>query len=105
MVHGILAALLTPTSEDGSAVNYETLRRLVDFHIQSGVHGCFVCGGSGEGLLLTPQERQAVLETVVEAGRRIHFISPSSTRPTALCIAPGARPFVRLMAHFNRWAD
>jgi N-acetylneuraminate lyase len=51
----------------GTTVNYASLRRLIDFHIESGVSGFFVCGGSGEGLLLKPEERQAVLETAVDA--------------------------------------
>ena len=67
MIHGIIPALLTPLNEAGTAVNHATLRRLVEFHIQRGVTGFFVCGGSGEGLLLTAEERQAVLETVVAA--------------------------------------
>ena len=50
MIRGILPALLTPM-DDGLAVNHAALRRLVEFHIQSGVSGFFVCGGSGEGLL------------------------------------------------------
>jgi N-acetylneuraminate lyase len=67
LIHGIIPALLTPLNEAGTAVNHTTLRRLVEFHIQRGVTGFFVCGGSGEGLLLTAEERQAVLETVVAA--------------------------------------
>lgn len=67
MIHGILPALLTPMSASGDAVDHAVLRRLVEFHIQSGVSGFFVCGGTGEGLLLLEQERRAVLETVVDA--------------------------------------
>ena len=48
MIHGIIPALLTPLNEAGTAVNYATLSRLVEFHIQRGVTGFFVCGGSGE---------------------------------------------------------
>ncbi|MBK9945005.1 MAG: dihydrodipicolinate synthase family protein [Kouleothrix sp.] len=69
MIHGILPALLTPMDADGASVNHATLQRLVEFHIQRGVAGFFVCGGSGEGLLLTPAEREAVLATVVAAVR------------------------------------
>jgi N-acetylneuraminate lyase len=68
MIHGILPALLTPM-DDGVAVNHAALRRLVEFQIQSGVSGFFVCGGTGEGLLLAAEERQATLETVVQAAR------------------------------------
>jgi N-acetylneuraminate lyase len=67
MIHGIIPALITPLNEDGTAVNYATLRQLVEFHILRGIRGFFVCGGSGEGLLLTPDERQAVLEAVIAA--------------------------------------
>lgn len=66
MIQGIFPALITPL-DGGKTVNFDTLRKLVDFHIQSGVHGFFVCGGSGEGLLLSVEERKAVLETVKEA--------------------------------------
>ena len=67
MIRGILPALLTPMDDDGASVNHESLRRLVEFHIQSGASGFFVCGGTGEGLLLNPQERREVLATVVAA--------------------------------------
>jgi N-acetylneuraminate lyase len=55
--------------QGGAAVNHAALRRLAEFHIQGGVSGFFVCGGSGEGLLLGADERQAVLETVMNAVR------------------------------------
>jgi len=66
MIHGILPALLTPMNVDGSEVNYETLPALVEFMLDSGVSGFFVCGGSGEGLLLKSEERRRILEIVVE---------------------------------------
>ncbi len=66
MIRGILPALLTPMNEDGSEVNYEALPELVEFHLSAGVAGFFVCGGSGEGLLLRPEERRAILNIVVE---------------------------------------
>ena len=67
MIRGILPALLTPMDDDGTSVNHESLRRLVEFHIRSGASGFFVCGGTGEGLLLNPQERREVLATVMAA--------------------------------------
>jgi N-acetylneuraminate lyase len=84
LVHGILPALLTPMDETGTAVNYTTLRRLVELHIQSGVSGFFVCGGSGEGLLLSAEERQSVLEAVVAAaGGRVSVIAHVGALDTA----------------------
>ena len=71
ILRGIYPALLTPMSDDGSTVNYAALRQLVEMQIQCGVHGFFVCGGSGEGILLTTEERRQILETVLDqsAGR------------------------------------
>lgn len=66
-IEGILPALLTPMDDAGATVNHQSLRMLVDMQIERGVSGFFVCGGTGEGLLLSAPERQAVLETVVEA--------------------------------------
>jgi N-acetylneuraminate lyase len=66
ILRGIFPALVTPLSEDGREVNYEALRQLLEMLIASGVHGFFVCGGSGEGVLLTPSERRQILETVLD---------------------------------------
>jgi N-acetylneuraminate lyase len=66
LLRGIFPALLTPLSDDGSEVNYAALRQLVEMQIASGVHGFFVCGGSGEGILLTANERRQILETVLD---------------------------------------
>lgn len=67
MIRGILPALITPMDADGAAVDYDSLAQLVDWQIGRGVSGFFVCGGSGEGLLLSPEERRRVLATVLEA--------------------------------------
>ncbi len=71
MIRGIVPALITPMNQDGSAVDIAAVRDLVDFLIARGVSGFFVCGGTGEGLLLTPTERRAILEATVDqtAGR------------------------------------
>ena len=84
LIRGILPALLTPMDDAGAVVNHHTLRRLVELHIASGVNGFFVCGGTGEGLLLTPDEREAVLETVVAAAAgRVKIIAHVGALDTA----------------------
>lgn len=67
MIRGILPALITPMDDDGVEVNYDSLGKLVEQQIRRGVSGFFVCGGTGEGLLLTPEERTRVVAAVVEA--------------------------------------
>jgi len=62
---GIFPALLTPFDEQ-DRVNETVLRDILDFQLWAGVHGFWVCGGSGEGLLLSGEERRRVAEIVVE---------------------------------------
>jgi N-acetylneuraminate lyase len=40
---------------------------LVDYFVEHGVSGLYVCGSTGEGLLQTEEERMTVAETVVRA--------------------------------------
>lgn len=69
--HGIMPALLTPFTADGE-VNYPELRRLVRWHLDSGVHGFFACGSAGEGILMPVEERAHVLEAILsEVSRQV----------------------------------
>ncbi len=84
MIRGILPALITPMNDDGSEVNYAGLNQLVEWQIQHGASGFFVCGGSGEGLLLRPAERRQVLETVItQAAGRAKVIAHIGALDTA----------------------
>jgi N-acetylneuraminate lyase len=76
ILRGVMPALITPMSADGTTVNYEALPSLVDLLIDRGVSGFFVCGGTGEGLLLSPEERRKILEIVVkQTGDRAAIIA------------------------------
>ena len=91
MIRGILPALLTPMNEDGSEVNYGALSGLVERHLAAGVDGFFVCGGSGEGLLLRPEERRAILGNVVEqVGDRAAIIAHVGAMATQDAVALAA---------------
>jgi len=46
-----------------------SMRQIVRHQIDSGVHGLYVCGGTGEGLLMNSKERQDLLETVLDETR------------------------------------
>ena len=61
---GAWPALVTPfTAKD--EVNVSVLRELVDYLIDKRVGGFYVCGGTGEGLFMSPEERKLVTETAV----------------------------------------
>ncbi len=63
--NGAWPALVTPfTPED--KVNVGVLRELVEYLIDKRVGGFYVCGGTGEGLFMSPEERKIVTETVVD---------------------------------------
>ena len=64
MMHGILPAAVTPLDEAGTfapAVFEQLLERLYG----AGVHGVYVCGSTGEGMLQSRQQRQAIVETAM----------------------------------------
>ena len=60
---GVYSALMTPFKADGS-VDYDALKRLADFCIDSGLSGLYVGGSTGEGFLLTEEERMEVFRVV-----------------------------------------
>ncbi|WP_248927822.1 N-acetylneuraminate lyase [Paenibacillus hamazuiensis] len=62
---GIFTALLTPMHEDGS-IDFASLEQLVEHQIGQGIRGFYVGGSTGEGFILTSDERKQVLETVVK---------------------------------------
>lgn len=79
----IYSALVLPCNDDES-VNWESLRRLVDRQIEDGVEGFYCCGSSGEGLLMTIEERKRFVEVVVDqAAGRVPVIAHIGTVRTA----------------------
>ena len=65
--HGVLPALITPFTEDGTDVDADALAAIVDRLVGAGVAGLVPGGSTGEFTTLTNAERRAVIETSVEA--------------------------------------
>jgi len=63
---GIIPAMVTPLTQ-GDELNLPALRRLTDFLIEGGSHAVFATGSQGEFWAFSPDEKQRVWETVVEA--------------------------------------
>ncbi|WP_319755489.1 dihydrodipicolinate synthase family protein [uncultured Sphaerochaeta sp.] len=59
----VISALITPMDE-GREVDVHALEKLVEYEIGHGADGFYCCGSSGEGLLLSPDERKLVVDTV-----------------------------------------
>ena len=65
---GAYAALVTPYKADGS-VNEEMIERLVEHGLANGLRGFYLTGSTGEGFLLSSDERVRVYERAVKAAR------------------------------------
>ncbi len=69
MLHGALAAVLTPLRDGGAAVDEDAFAPYVDFLAGHGLDGLLAMGTTGEGLLLGLDERRRVAELFVEEAR------------------------------------
>jgi 4-hydroxy-tetrahydrodipicolinate synthase len=65
--HGVLPALITPFTEDGTDVDADALAAIVDRLVGAGVAGLVPGGSTGEFTTLSTAERHAVIEVTVEA--------------------------------------
>jgi N-acetylneuraminate lyase len=63
---GLVAAAFTPMRADGS-LNLAMVKPIVEYLVASGAGGLYVCGSTGEGPLLTAEERKATAAAYVEA--------------------------------------
>lgn len=74
-MNGIFTALLTPFNDDYT-INESSLRKLVEFNLEKGVNGFYVGGSTGEGMVMSPEERKEVFRIVKEAaGDRVPMIA------------------------------
>ena len=81
MFKGSMPALVTPF-QDG-AVDLETLKKLVEWHIDQGSHGLVPVGTTGESPTLTHEEHELVIDTVVKtAAGRIPVIAGAGSNNT-----------------------
>ncbi|HOV61508.1 MAG TPA: dihydrodipicolinate synthase family protein [Candidatus Hydrogenedentes bacterium] len=72
---GILSALTTPFTRDGERVDYDRLLSLARAVVQQGATGFFCFGTTGEGLMMSPDERmEGTAFLVREMGRKAQVI-------------------------------
>ena len=79
-------ALVTPFTENNE-VDYDGLRKLVDFHVEHGTDAIIVCGTSGESSTLTNEEHIEAINVVAkQANGRIPVIAGTGSNDTAAAI-------------------
>jgi N-acetylneuraminate lyase len=64
-MRGPYSAIYTPFDPEGE-VNLEMLTAIAEYQMAQGIRGFFVTGSTGEGLLLSYEERRSVIQHVVE---------------------------------------
>lgn len=62
---GVIPALITPFDQDEN-IDYKRLDKIIDFLLSSGVDGLYVAGSTGEGFLMTDEERKELANFVVD---------------------------------------
>jgi len=62
---GIMPALASPLEESGD-VKEKTLRSMLRYMIPTGVTGFYLCGATGEGVVMKPDARKRLAEITVE---------------------------------------
>jgi 4-hydroxy-tetrahydrodipicolinate synthase len=86
MFRGSLVALITPMHEEGR-VDEDSLRRLVEFHIEQGTAAIVAVGTTGESATLDEEEHCAVIRRVVElAAGRVPVIAGTGANATSEAI-------------------
>lgn len=85
---GVYCAMLTPYNKKGEVCE-KTIDKLVEWHIAKGLRGFYVCGSTGEHILLKAEERKRIAARAVKAanGRAnviVHIGCPSSDESAEL---------------------
>ncbi|MBQ9440861.1 MAG: 4-hydroxy-tetrahydrodipicolinate synthase [Alphaproteobacteria bacterium] len=67
MFSGTLVALVTPFLDDiNKSVDYESLEKLIEFQLAANIDGLVICASTGEGTLLTNEERIDIINFVTK---------------------------------------
>ncbi len=85
MLMGSLTALITPF-RDGM-IDEIAFRRIIEWQLQSGVHGLVACGTTGESATLSAQERETIIEMCVQTvAGRVPVVAGAGSSSTAVAI-------------------
>lgn len=83
---GCGTALVTPFKEDGS-IDFEELKKLIEFQILEGADSLIICGTTGESATLSTDEKKEVIKFAVQtAKKKIPIIAGTGGNNTKTCI-------------------
>jgi 4-hydroxy-tetrahydrodipicolinate synthase len=86
VLRGAMTAIVTPFRADGE-IDLAAFEKLVNWQIDSGIHGLVPCGTTGEGATLRPEEHALVIATTVRVAKGRVPTTPERRSP-----APSGQP-------------
>ena len=109
MFYGSLVALVTPI-DGNNRVDYASLKRLIDFHVEQGTDGLVIAGTTGESATLERAEHIELIGRALEiAAGRLPIIagtgsnSTSQTIDLSLAVAdPGIAAYLVVVPYYNK---
>jgi dihydrodipicolinate synthase/N-acetylneuraminate lyase len=91
-LHGAIAAAVTPLEDGGRSIDPDAFDGLVGFLANGGIDGLLACGTTGEGVLLSADERRHVAEAFLA-------VRPGDFQIAIHAGAQSTRDTVALSAH------
>jgi 4-hydroxy-tetrahydrodipicolinate synthase len=86
MITGSIVAIVTPMREDGS-LDLDSLKKLIDFHVQEGTDGIVIVGTTGESPTVDVDEHETLIRVAVShAAGRVPVIAGTGANSTAEAI-------------------
>jgi len=109
VIHGSLVALVTPF-DGNNRVDYASLKRLIDFHVEQGSSGLVVAGTTGESPTLTrPEHIELIGRSVEITAGRIPVIAGTGSNSTFQSIElsraaydPGLAAYMAVVPYYNK---
>ena len=82
---GAAVAIITPFTEDG--INYEELKRLIDFNIENGTDAIVIAGTTGEASTMSDEEHKETIKFTVDyVNKRIPVIAGTGSNDTLYAV-------------------
>ncbi|HEY0221504.1 4-hydroxy-tetrahydrodipicolinate synthase [Lactovum miscens] len=112
MLKGSFVALITPFTKD-EEIDYPRLKKLIEWHIESGTDGLVILGTTGESPTITFEEQKSILTFVVKQVKgRIHVMVGAGSNDTRTSIikceafeALGADSLLVITPYYNKTND
>ena len=87
MIQGSMVALVTPMNPDNS-LDWASLHKLVDWHLEQGTHAFVAVGTTGESATLSVEEHLAVIKKIADqVNGRVPVIAGTGANSTSEAVA------------------